>query len=136
MKIGKLFISNLNTSDIYSFSPDTDSKKSKDSFNCHGVSAKEADGMNDDVVTSMSCSDVLCSTRVSHEINLKSPDRANNRNDDVKSLDEGVGDISSECEHEANDHLGDQNDKNNNKSDPCDGDTSYSPEKERIASIF
>jgi hypothetical protein len=35
----------------------------------------------------------------------------------VESLDEGLGDVSNECEHQANDHLGDQNDNNNNNSD-------------------
>ena len=67
--------------------------------------------------------------------------QVNNWNDDGESLDEGVGDISSECEHGANDHLGDQNDKIQNESDTCDDhmdkcSRSKGPEKEPIASIF
>ena len=42
--------------------------------------------------------------------------QANNYNDDVDGLDEGVGDISSECEQGTNDLLVDPNDNNNNKS--------------------
>ena len=59
----------------------------------------------------------------------------------MDGLDEGVGDISSECEQGTNDLLVDPNDNNNNKSVKYDGhmdkcNRSNSPEKERIASIF
>ena len=54
---------------MYSFSSDTDTE--------HVESAKEADHLNDDIVKSLSCSDVFVSTRILHEMNeiiLSSPE--------------------------------------------------------------
>ena len=88
-------------------------EESKLSSNCHVVFTQEADHMNDDIVTILYCSDVFGSTTVLQEINEinlngrgsesestgSDDQQANNWNDDVDGLDEGVGDISSWCEH-------------------------------------
>ena len=127
------------------------------------------DQMKNDILTSLFCSDFFGSTSVLQKMNLKKSQetkqrlsnaestnsddcQVNNWNDDGESLDEGVGDISSECDHGADDHFGDQNYDNNNKSDKSDGQLSESDleapndkcnsfdsperERERIASIF